>query len=180
MKRIATVVLAMAMVIALSPFARADSITGSTAIAGIATFTSTGINFHNPAVVLGATGSLAIMPTFSMVTMFDITFGSAVGEKLFQWNGLGSEVDFTILSFSGAPFGSFLNISGTGLMQQTGKDPTPYNFTYAGSSSGMAAFELNAQPVPEPGSLLLLGSGLLGVAMLLFRKARKPLPSLRW
>ena len=64
MKRIASVVLAMAMVIALSPFARADSITGSTAIAGIATFTATGINFHNPAVVLGATGSLAIMPPF--------------------------------------------------------------------------------------------------------------------
>ena len=65
--------------------------------------------------------------------MFDVTFGSAVGEKLFQWNGLAAEVDFTILSFNSTPIGKFLNISGTGLMQQTGKDPTLYDFTYAGS-----------------------------------------------
>jgi hypothetical protein len=47
--------------------------------------------------------------------------------------------------------------------------------TYAiatGAKTNTLAAQFNGSPVPEPGSLFLLGTGLLGLAVILFRKAK--------
>jgi len=79
--------------------------------------------------------------------------------------------------------GSALQFSGTGTWMEAGFTNTPGTFIYNvndvsdefgagpdGSSGGQ--WTLQAVPTPEPSSLILLGSGLLGLAFVAFRKAK--------
>lgn len=64
---------------------------------------------------------------------------------------------------------TFLNISGSGMLNLTGKDPTPGSFTFTVTENGGvfgfgSAATAKPRPVPEGGaSLALIGLGLLGI-----------------
>jgi len=183
MKRVALGILALAMAAVVTPSAMANPITGKAVVDGIDTYTMTGITFSNPGFVFTANASL--MPVLhQFINLDDFTFGNALHETMFNVAEGTTDFTMTVLSAMVQPgtTSTFLNVKGTGIMTETGFDPTAYDFTLTsttlGGVTGYGITLVPASAVPEPASLLLLGSGLLGFAVLLFRRARRPNASL--
>ncbi len=160
--------------------AHADPITGALKVTGLdITYAegSTAVSFAavNPTTTVGS-GTLAAVSGSNNTTFFDFDFGAppASGQELFLTLGSGStEATLIITNFdpSSSIFTlggqTFLNVSGEGILTETGYDDTFGSFTVTASSgSGSTtdvAFAAGASAVPEPTSLALFGSGLLGV-----------------
>ena len=179
--------LALALALAVAPSALATSITGSIALAGnIAGYTTNSITFDANGVDLGGTGSLALAsgPVSLDGGVYPVTLNltSAAGDVLFATSGADA-VTFKIQSLSFATDLGDLDVTGTGLFTETGYAPTEGTFDLSTSKSGASITfdaDASANVTPEPSSLVLLGSGLLGLAFLAFRKARASSGSLRF
>jgi len=185
--------LALATALAIAPAASAlPLIVGSMGVGGgNDQWSATGVTFTNTlANERDATGDLAtvfgVSPATTPTTINNSawTFASPDGLMLSTNTGGGT---FTITGpiTVVADSSQFLDISGTGILNLPGFAPTLATFSFDTTDSGnnfgtggssTFGFDITSEdvsPVPEPGSLLLLGSGLLSFAGFLRRKLAK-------
>lgn len=147
---------------------------------------------------LGMTGAVTMFPTFPLDTPLPYASGfqtvlARTGSANIEvmTNTTGSIVtDFFMVDYTAIPSScgvfSCLVINGDGFFTETGFTQTngSFTFTIQESASELAAYDANhqavtpttfsatgtASPIPEPGSLVLLGTGILGLAGVARRK----------
>jgi len=152
---------------------------------GVPTFEgATGVNFLNlDGTDTAGTGEFFVVNTFATGgqndfsplrwttgTIKDFTFAGAgsaaypnapiVGFESFVLGDLRFDLQTIYVKFQDA---NTLTLSGTGFFNWTGFDRTAGSFEFTGTQSGgsIAFVASEAAPVPEPGSLLLMGSGAM-------------------
>ena len=185
MRKTSISLIAMAAALAVAPIALADSITGTLGIGGSDTFTTTSISFLGNGTVFSGNGTFT--GASGSATMTGFTFADSNGVELFDvTSGTGAPITFTIDGLvTATPMGSgSLMITGSGTLTEAGFTSTDGTFelttgtTEAGGLS-TTTFQVTAGAtgssgpvVPEPSSLVFLGTGLFALALFAFRKAR--------
>jgi hypothetical protein len=184
MKKISIVLVALAVAAVFTSSASATPITGTLAVTGSnETWTSTQVSFSSTpgnatvAIAPATSGSLAAAIGDDVTfTTNPLVFSTALGKELFS---TGDGITFTITSLTvDLDNGTFLDLNGSGTMTENGFNTTVVGWSLSTTStSGSTTFGLDVGPgvgvvTPEPSGLLLLGSGLFGLAFVAFRKTK--------
>lgn len=183
MKKQIVALLAMAMLM-LATSSMATSISGNISFVGDLNLTgatspvlasnATGIDFVSAITYGGKSGDYASVSAGTPVTFSDFTFNPSSSlpiNNLWSFSSDGKIYNFDLLSVTAThdPVNT-LALNGTGLLGITGFDDTPANWslTTQDTTTGTLTFssQNSSAPVPEPGTMMLLGSGLLGLASL--------------
>ena len=208
MKKFSLALFALAVALAISPAAMADtftySITGTNftadlifltgpanvanGVAETGAYTVTNVSgwfdinggpsssMTDAPVVLAATGAKAYNLTDNGAFLFDnLLYPGASGNGILDWGGVLIQVNSTYqINIFGGLFGGSdgNNAPGNGFYYFADNGGYHYDDPIYSATGGPALL------TPEPGSLFLLGTGLLGLTLVIFRKAGKPTPNL--
>jgi hypothetical protein len=103
-------------------------------------------------------------PSFSPSWVYSLPFNFTVNAGQTYWFGIINDHSFMQLGTIAPP----INYSDNGLTAITGGSSNYVSYAspaFSGYTSGMqVGLQLDGTPVPEPGSLMLLGSGVFGLA----------------
>ena len=194
------VVLIGALLASAAPLALADRLYGQLSVGGTGIITATSITFSHPKPLPPKTAPGVVLDSNVDFSAFTLgqgfryvagTSGPAGANLVFATTTVAMPVLLYTVTESGVTLNLYLtNISsvvvgsatstgsftGTGYVTLTGHSgTTAVDFALTNSSMGAGEKSFSAEltaPTPEPNSLALLGTGVVGVAGMLFRKRK--------